>query len=180
MDWLTPVDWEALVVPTHSLFEMIVRGTLMYIALFLILRFVMKRQTGSIGVADILVIVVIADAAQNAFAHDYRSFPEGVVLVLTIVFWNVLIDWLGFRYPAFGRFLNEPPLALIRDGKVQRRNLRRELMTMDELDAVLRKNGIDDVAKVKFAAMESDGEISVIPLDDNDRQPSRSRKKRNG
>lgn len=166
MNWLVSADWTDLFIPTHSIAEMIVRGTLMYVALFLIFRFVMRRQTGSVGIADILVVVVLADAAQNAFSNEYRSFTEGVVLVLTIVFWNILIDWLGFHVPAIGRVLQEPPLPLVTDGRVIRRNLRRELMTMDELDAVLRKNGIDDVSKVRFAAMESDGEISVIPFEE--------------
>jgi hypothetical protein len=75
-------------------------GTIVYIALFLILRFLMKRQSGVIGIADLLVIVLIADAAQNAMAGSYESITEGVLLVLTIVFWNYVVDWLGFRFPA--------------------------------------------------------------------------------
>lgn len=177
MDWLVSVDWQDLWVPTHSVFEMVVRGTFMYLALFLIFRFVMKRQTGSVGIADILVVVVIADAAQNAFAREYQSFTEGVTLVLTIVFWNIFIDWLGFRFPAIGKLLQEPPLPLVVDGKILRRNLRRELMTMDELDAQLRKNGVDDVAKVKLASMESDGEISVVPMDDSKKGNGRRRRR---
>ncbi len=162
MDWLIDVGWRELFVPTHSLMEMVVRGTLMYVALFLIFRFVMKRQTGSVGLADILVIVIIADAAQNAFARSYESISEGIVLVLTIVFWNFVIDWASFRFPAVGRLLQEPPLTLVRDGVMIRQNMRREFITIDELDSLLRKQGIDDLAKVKLASMESDGEISVV------------------
>jgi uncharacterized membrane protein YcaP (DUF421 family) len=80
------IEWADLVIPTHSILEMIVRGSLSYVALFLILRFLMKRQSSTIGIADILVIVVIADAAQNGFSKEYRSVTESIVLVLTIVF----------------------------------------------------------------------------------------------
>ena len=90
MEKLLQVDWAGLFIPTHSVAEMVVRGTLMYLALFLILRFLMKRQGGSIGIADLLVIIIIADAAQNAFAKEYSSVTEGVVLVLTIIFWDFL------------------------------------------------------------------------------------------
>jgi len=58
---------------------MMLRGTVTYLSLFIILRFVMVRQTSTIGIADILVIVVIADAAQNAFAKEYKSITEGLV-----------------------------------------------------------------------------------------------------
>lgn len=165
MDKIFAIDWDALFLPTHSLLEMVVRGTVMYVALFLVFRFVMKRQTGSVGLADILVIVIIADAAQNAFARSYESITEGVVLVLTIVFWNFVIDWASFRFPAVGRLLQEPPLPLVRDGVMVRQNMRREFVTVDELLSLLRKQGVDDIAKVKLAAMESDGEISVITHD---------------
>jgi hypothetical protein len=100
---LFAVDWAELVIPTHSIGEMLVRGTATYLALFLILRFVMKRQTSTIGIADILVVVVIADGAQNAFSREYRSITEGLVLVLTIVF------ILGFRAQLF-----ELPLQALR------------------------------------------------------------------
>ena len=162
MEKLIAVDWSGIFIPTHSLAEMVVRGSLMYVALFLILRFVMKRQTGSVGIADILVIVVIADAAQNAFSKQYQSFGEGVVLVATIVFWDFLIDWLSFTYKPFGRLLRPPPLPLIKNGKLLRRNMRQEFITLDELNSQLRREGVDDIADVKVAAIEADGAISVI------------------
>jgi uncharacterized membrane protein YcaP (DUF421 family) len=72
----------------------------------------MVRQTSTIGIADILVIVVIADAAQNGFAKEYKSITEGIILVLTIVFWNMLLNWISFRFESFERLLSPPPLPL--------------------------------------------------------------------
>jgi uncharacterized membrane protein YcaP (DUF421 family) len=162
MEKLIEVDWAGIFIPTHSLAEMVVRGSLMYVALFLILRFVMKRQTGSVGIADILVIVVIADAAQNAFSKQYQSFGEGVVLVATIVFWDFLIDWLSFAYKPFGKLMQPPPLPLIKNGKLLRRNMRQEFITLEELKSLLRREGVEDIADVKAALIEADGAISVI------------------
>jgi len=74
------------------------------LALFLLLRLVLKRQSGNMGVTDLLVIVLIADAAQNAMASDYKSVPDGLLLVSTIVFWSYALDWLSYHFPRFGRF----------------------------------------------------------------------------
>jgi uncharacterized membrane protein YcaP (DUF421 family) len=90
------IDWQVMLSPEHSLIEIVLRGTMMYIVLFSILRFFMKRQSGVIGIADLLVIVLIADAVQNAMANEHKSITDGTLLVLTIVFWNFAVDWLGF------------------------------------------------------------------------------------
>ena len=96
-------------VPALSLIEVIVRGTIMYLALFAILRFIGRRQAGHFGPADLLVIVLIADAAQNALGKDYQSVTEGIVLVCTIVGWEYTLDWLAWRFPALRNILKAPP-----------------------------------------------------------------------
>src|SRR5690606_36586874 len=94
------IDWNGIFVPSLGIFEVVVRGSLMYLALFAILRFIARRQAGQFGPADLLVIVLIADAAQNGLGKEYASVTEGIVLVLTIVFWEYTIDWLAWRFPA--------------------------------------------------------------------------------
>lgn len=142
--------------------ELVVRGTLMYWFLFLLFRFVLRRDVGSIAVADVLLLVLIADASQNAMAGGYETVSDGVVLVATIAAWNWLFDWASFRFAWVRRFLAAKPLQLVIDGKLQRRNLRKEMISQDELMAALREQGIDALEKVKLATMESDGEISVV------------------
>ncbi|ACL55564.1 DUF421 domain-containing protein [Methylobacterium nodulans] len=161
-------DWRALFVPEHSLVEIALRGTIMYLALFVILRFVMQRQAGAVGLADLLVIVLIADVSQNAFSNEYKSLTEGVLLVLTIVGWNYGIDWLGYRFPAFERFITPRRLPLVVDGEICWRNMRREMITHAELMSQLRQQGIEDPAMVRIASIEGDGRISVIRRDDDD------------
>ncbi len=162
MDKLFDIDWPGLFIPTHSIAEMIVRGTLMYVALFMILRMLLKRQAGGIGLADLLLVVIIADAAQNAFAKEYGSLSEGLVLILTIVFWDYVFDWLGSRVEWFGRMMHPQPLALIKDGRLLRRNMEKETISEDELMTELRKKGIETPAQVKKAYIEGDGHVSII------------------
>ncbi len=106
-----------------------------------------------------------ANAAQNALSSDYTSVSDGFILVLTIIFWSYTLNWLGYKFPRVQHFLSPPPLLLVKDGQLNYRNLRRELITDDELMSQLRKQGIEDINKVKRAYMESDGSISAIERD---------------
>jgi uncharacterized membrane protein YcaP (DUF421 family) len=157
-----PMDWKSIFLPQTPLLEIILRGSLTYIMLFVLLRMILKRQTGSLGMTDLLLITLIADASQNAMAGEYKSVPDGIILVSTIIFWSYALDWLGFRLAWFRRLLEPPPLPLIKDGKLLYRNMRRELITEDELMSKLREQGLDDFKKVKEAYVESEGQISII------------------
>lgn len=162
---LASIDWKAVFWPSSSLLEIILRGTLVYLFLFIVLRF-LRRSAGAIGISDLLVVVVIADAAQNAMGSDYRSVTEGVVLVSTIVAWDYFFDWLAFRFPSLNPILRPRALILIKDGKLNTRNLRKELITEEELMGELREQGVENVKDVKYSYMESDGHISVVQKSD--------------
>ena len=170
------MNWGDLFGLTISPLEIFVRGSLVYWFIFLIFRLVLRREVGAIGVADVLVVVLIADASQNAMAGDYRSITDGLLLISTIVFWNFLVDWLAFRWRWLGHVLEPPPLLLIEHGRMNRANMRREFLTLDELRSKLREKGVEDLAQVKRAVMESDGEISVIRLDGAQTDRDRSAK----
>jgi len=161
--WIA-IKWEELFVPSQPILETIVRGTVTYLALFLLMRFVLKRESGSIGTADLLMVVVIADAAQNAMAGDYKSITDGIILVSTIIFWNYAIDWASYHSQTLRRILQPKPLLLIKNGRMYVQNMRKELITKEELMAELRENGVEDVAQVKEARIEEDGHISVIKM----------------
>lgn len=162
MDTLLSVDWSTVFVPDTPLVEIIVRGTIVYLVIFAILRFVLARQAGSVGITDLLVLVLVADAAQNAMANEYRSIPDGLLLVSTIVFWAYALDWLGYHFPVLQRWIFPPPLPLIKDGRLLHHNMRRELISKEELMTQLRLQGVEDVSEVRRACMEGDGRISVV------------------
>jgi uncharacterized membrane protein YcaP (DUF421 family) len=158
---ITAVDWHALLVPTVSLLELVLRGSAMYLFVFAAMR-LFRREAGALSTADLLVVVLVADAAQNAMASEYHSLTEGAVLVATIFAWNYGLDWLGYRFPRVHRLLNPPPLLLIEHGRVQRRNLRAEMLTKADLVEQLREHGIEDFAEVSRCYLEGDGHLSVI------------------
>jgi uncharacterized membrane protein YcaP (DUF421 family) len=178
LDAIARVDWAALFVPTHSLAEMVVRGTLMYLGLFLIFRFMVGRQSSAIGIADLLVIVIIADAAQNAFAKEYQSVTEGITLVLTIVFWDLALDWLAYHNSFFAWLCKPPPLPLVKDGRMLRANMRRELITADELISQARQQGIERIEEVRTACLEGNGEISFVKESPDDHEGGGKRRRK--
>lgn len=162
---LWSIDWHGIFTPTNSLVELAVRATIMYFVLFGLLRLVLKRQAGAIGVTDVLVIVLLAEVAGNGFSAGYQSVVEGTVLIGTILFWTFLLEWAGHRFPMVERILHAPSLLLIENGRMLRKNMRTELVTTDELMAQLREKGIEDCSRVKRACMEADGRISVIKME---------------
>jgi uncharacterized membrane protein YcaP (DUF421 family) len=163
-NWLN-VDWLKLFYPETSLLEIFLRGSVVYLSLFLMLRLVLKREAGTVGISDLLVVVLIADAAQNGMAGNYQSITDGLLLVATIIFWSYFLDWLAYYIPAIQWLIRPPALLLVKDGEMLRRNMRKEFITEDELTSMIREQGVDDLSKVAKAYIEGDGTISVITED---------------
>lgn len=158
---MTP-DWHTLFALTVSPVELFIRGSVVYLFLFAVFRTILQRDIGTVGAADMLLLVLVADAAQNAMAAEYRSVSDGLILISTILGWNLLFDFLAYRSPRLRRLLQPPEICLVRDGRIIHRNLRREYLSADDLHAKLREHGIADLSEVRVAYLESDGSISVI------------------
>jgi uncharacterized membrane protein YcaP (DUF421 family) len=155
------IDWEKLFVPSGSLLEIAFRGTAVYLMLFLAMRFLPRRTLGGLGAADLLVVVVIADAVQNAMSGSYESITEGLLLAAVIFGWATLIDWVDYKWPRL-HLAQGAPLLLIRGGRILHRNLHREQITEEELMGELRQHGIEELSKVDRAYMEGDGKFSIL------------------
>jgi uncharacterized membrane protein YcaP (DUF421 family) len=161
------INWQSVFVPTVGLAELFLRGSAMYIGVLLLMR-ILPRQKGALNTADLLVLIMIADAAQNAMSAEYTSLAEGVVLVGTLFFWNYVFDKLAFHWPAFRAVLHEPPRLLVLDGNLQRHNMRQELITKDDVFEQLREHGIDDIREVRRCFLEPDGNFSVLKFESED------------
>lgn len=159
------MDFSELFVLQVPVAEILIRGTAVYWFLFLIFRFVIRRDVGALGIADLLLLVIVADAAQNAMAGGYQSISEGMLLVGTIVGWNILLDYLSYRFRSVARFTTPRALLLVRHGRFVGLNLRRERLTAEEVMTKLREQGIAHLREVRHAYLESDGHISVIRHD---------------
>jgi uncharacterized membrane protein YcaP (DUF421 family) len=165
------MDFAALFAIEVPPLELVLRGTLMYWFLLLIFRFVLRRDPGSLGVADILLVVIISDAAQNGMSGSYQTFGEGFILVGTLVFWNYALDWAACRWELVHKLTEPEPLQLVKDGQMLMRNMRKQFLTREDLEAQLRQAGVEDVGRVRAAYLEGDGKLSVLKFEADEGPP---------
>jgi uncharacterized membrane protein YcaP (DUF421 family) len=142
--------------------EMVIRGTTMYWVLYALLRISGRRDMGSLGMADMLVLVLVADAAGNAMSGDSYSMGDGIIVVATIVGWSYMLDRMAYYVPALRRVLEPQRVCLIKSGRVLASGLKREHITRSELMEQLRLKGVANLAQVERAYLEATGEFSVI------------------
>lgn len=158
---LSPNDWMNILAPDTPLFELIGRGTALYFGLLVLIRLMPRRTGGELATMDLIFILLIAEAAAHALG-DYTSVADGVTMIVTLMGWNWVVNSLSYHVPAIERLASAPPIEVVRNGNLLRRNMRREYLTEQELTSTLRKEGIEDIAQVKRACIESDGRISVV------------------
>lgn len=156
-----PLSWSQIFQPEAALLDLIARGSVIYLVILVIIRFLPRRTGGEMAIMDLIFVVLVAEAASHSMG-DYNSVPDGLIVVATLMFWDYFLNFLSYHVPAIERLLQPPPLAVVRNGRLVRRNMRKELMTEDEMMEQLRREGIDKIGDVKIAYVESDGEITVI------------------
>jgi uncharacterized membrane protein YcaP (DUF421 family) len=110
---------------------------------------------------DLIFALLIAEAAAHSLG-DYKAVGDGLTLIVFIMGFNYPGNALSYHVPFIERLVSAPPLRIIRDGELLRRNMRREYLTEEELVSYLRQQGIDEIGEVKAAFVEGEGEISVI------------------
>jgi uncharacterized membrane protein YcaP (DUF421 family) len=158
-------DWRQVFDVTLPVSELVVRGSVVFLALLLLMRLVGQRESGALGITDVLVIVLVAEAASPGLHGDAESIGDGIIVVATILVWSVAVDAISYRWPRLGRLLKARDRTLIQDGQVSRKVMRREFMTDEELASILRLQGIEDIAMVKHARIEPNGMVSVLRRD---------------
>uniref|UniRef100_UPI0008324B7F DUF421 domain-containing protein n=1 Tax=Rhodococcus phenolicus TaxID=263849 RepID=UPI0008324B7F len=121
-----------------------------------------QRESGGLGITDVLLVVLVAEAAAPGLHGEATSLADALILVSTILFWSVCVDALAYRFPRVARTVKARPRPLIENGKLNRRLMRREFMTREEVESQLRLHGIDDISGVERAYLEPNGMISVL------------------
>jgi len=99
---LLRIDWSGIFTPEAPLIEGVLRGTVIYFVLLVLLRLTPRRTLGSVGIMDLLVVVLIAEAAGKAMG-EYDTLTEGIVLVATLIGWSYVVNWLTYTVPAIER-----------------------------------------------------------------------------
>jgi uncharacterized membrane protein YcaP (DUF421 family) len=145
------------------LWEIILRTAVVYVAVLTLLRLAGKRELGQMTAADLVVILIIANAVQNSMNGGDVSLIGGIISAATLVGLNVALNRFGRGIPILGRLVTEERTLLVQDGKPIKENLEREHLDIEEVQMAAREHGIADLAKVAAAVLEIDGSISIIP-----------------
>jgi uncharacterized membrane protein YcaP (DUF421 family) len=147
------------------LWEIAVRSAVVYLAILFGLRLFGKRQLGQMSVGDLVMILLIANAVQNAMVGPDVSLQGGLTAALVLLVMNfIVVRGLG-RTPLGERLLEGGPTLLVKDGQILADGMRREGVSREEVEMAIREHGIDDASGVRAAYLEPDGTISVIPID---------------
>jgi len=154
--------------------DIVVRSTVMFAAIFLLLRLLGKREIAEMTPFDMVLLIVMGDLIQQGVTHNDFSLTGAVLAISTFAFWSLVLNWLSFRFRWAEKLLDGKPSVIIRDGTVLKENLARTRITRSEIESEMRLAGISRMSDVAWAILEPDGKISFIrhPQDRSTPSPS--------
>lgn len=161
-----PTDWSHIFALETPLVELILRGGVLYFGILFLMRIMPRRTGGELATMDLVLILLITEAASHALG-DYTALSDGILLILIIIGFNYLVNALSYHVSFIERLVSSPPLQVIRDGQLLRRNMRREFLTEVELMSYLRQQGIEEIKDIKAAYVEDEGKFTVITNKDS-------------
>lgn len=152
--------------------DIVLRATVIFFALYLLVRLLGKRELGQMTPFELIVLVVIGDLIQQGVTQNDFSLTGAILAISTIAFWALVFSWAGYLHPRAERFLVGEPRVIIRDGELLEANLRRNRLTRGEIESEMRLAGIGHMADVAWGILEPRGKISFIQrADDGGEQP---------
>lgn len=150
----------------HTLLDVALRTTVVYLVLLVGIRLTGQRLLGQLSAFDLVLLLIIANAVQNAMVGPDTSLAGGLVAAGVLLFWHQVINRVRRSSPWFGRLIAGEGVMLIKDGKILEQHVQHAGVTSEELLQSLREHGVAAVADVRLAVLEPDGSVSVIRFDD--------------
>lgn len=145
--------------------DLVIRATVIFFFILLITRVIGRRELGELQPFDLILLVVLGDLVQSGISQSDMSVTGTLIIISTIATLTVIVSWVSFRVP-FLRIVTEgEPIVLVEDGRLVERNMRRERITLDDLQEEMRRNELSSIAELRWAILEGDGHISCIPRD---------------
>jgi uncharacterized membrane protein YcaP (DUF421 family) len=145
--------------------DIILRATVMFFILFLLIRLLGKRELGQMTPFEFVVLVVLGDLIQQGVTHNDFSLTGATLAICTFAFWALVLSWTAYLFPRAKDLLEGAPRVIVRDGKVVEENLRRNRLTRDEILSEMRLAGIGRMSDVAWAILEPQGKMSFIKKD---------------
>lgn len=139
-----------------------IRSVILYLLLIVVIRLLGKRQLGEMEPSEFVVTLLIADLASVPMQDLGSPLLSGVVPILTILVLEIVLSVLSYYSITLRKLLCGKPVILIEDGKIIQKNLKQNRITANELAEHLREKDIMDFSRVKYAILETNGQISAI------------------
>jgi uncharacterized membrane protein YcaP (DUF421 family) len=146
-----------------SLAEIVLRTSAVYVALLIGIRVAGKRELGQMSPFDLVVVLIIANAVQNAMVGADTSLTGGLLAAFVLLLVNWIVGRLRLHIPWLNRDLTGHATLLVNDGHYIEQNMRREGIDEDDIAMAMREHGVDEVSQVQIAILEVDGTISIVP-----------------
>jgi uncharacterized membrane protein YcaP (DUF421 family) len=143
--------------------DLVIRATVVFFFIFLITRIVGRRELSNLEPFDLIMLVVIGDLVQQGITQSDNSVTGALTVIATIALLSVFVAWIAFRFKRVRLVTDGEPIILVRDGEVIERNLRRERLTVEEVEEEARQQQIESIAGIRWAILETDGQVSCIP-----------------
>ncbi len=147
-----------------TLFEIILRTAAIYLVILVGLRLSGKREIGQMTVFDLVVLLLISNAVQNAMLGPDTSLTGGIIAASTLLLVNALVARLRLKWPRFRHLVEGTPTLLVLHGEIISDHLRREGLDEETLLAALREHGVSEISSAEMAVLEVDGSISVVAV----------------
>lgn len=145
--------------------DVVLRATAMFVVVFLLLRLLGKRELGQLAPFELVTLVVIGDLIQQGITHNDFSLTGASLAIGTFAFWTLVMGWISYLSPRMEKWMTGEPRVIVREGEILRANMRRERMTVMELESEMRLAGIGSMTDVAWAILEPNGKISFISRD---------------
>ncbi len=160
----------------NTYLEITLRSTAVYFFMLFALRIFGKKELSQLNSTDIILILLISNAVQNAMVGENSSLEGGLVAALVLFVLNFILKKLMFKSDHFRDFVQQKPIILIHDGIIDFQSLAKLEISSTELEEVVREHGVETYKSVKLAMMEIDGNISVVSKDLKETQTFHKRK----
>lgn len=141
--------------------EFVLRGFIVYFFLLIILRITGKRQTGQLAPFDLVLLLVLSNAVQNAMNGGDNTVLGGIISAVTLITLHYAVALMTYKSKKLEAWIEGTPRTLIHDGVLNEDIMRSELLTRHELAAALRAEGCAEIAHVHVATLENNGQITV-------------------
>src|SRR3954447_8362405 len=142
--------------------DFVIRGVIVYVFLLVLLRLTGKRQVGQLAPFDLVLLLVLSNAVQNAMNGGDNSVTGGILSATTLVGINLVVGQLTYRSKGLEALIEGRPVMLIHNGHIDQKALRGVQMTMHELECALRTEGVAGPEQVHFAMLENNGHLTVV------------------